>query len=287
MKKLIDENALGLLVTPEAQDIPEVIVVRGIARNVGSTSIAANLGLLLSRRQERVLLLDLSLWNRDLTRVFGHSPNSDFGSLAQQFYEKDNLPFETLQTCVRFCRQNLDLLPGGEHWLETVALRAENGWNFIWTLLAVAKGYWNFIIADVGSDTQNQVERTNYNFTTSCGVHAAMLYASKSVASVCDSIDYLKLWQDQGARASYLQSKEQFIVNQYRRDLIFGFDMYAVEAKLRSQSHSIPLLKTGLLANSDGLFLVERGTVSGDLSREERNALWKLDRIADRFCRVP
>jgi len=267
--------------------VPKVIAVRGITRHVGTTSLAANLALLLARRNEKVLLLDLSLWNCDLTRAFGYSPASALYTLAQQFYDHESLPLEAIETSVQRCRQNLDLLPVGEHWLEMAALRAENGWNFVMTLLATAKARWNFIVADLGSYQENSIERTDYIFRTANAVHAAMLFASQGIINVCDSIVYLKLWQEQASQDFSVHAKTRYIVNQYRADKPFGLEKYAVDEKMRSSSHFVPRLKSGLYPIEEGLFFVERSVASKSFSREERTSLRELEGITSWICNIP
>lgn len=261
------------------QDLPKTIAVRGISRQVGTTSIAANLALMLSQRGESALLLDLCLWNCDLTRLFGHAPARALVDLAQELDLDEALSMDLIDGYIKSCRSNLDLLPGTEHWLESSLLQAENGWNFIHSFLIRAVERWSIVIADLGSHVPSTEPRDN-TFLPSCAVHASILQAVTSIVGVCDSIEYLKLWQEHANQDLDFYGKTIYVINQHRSDLPFGLDRYKVNPRMRSQSHFIPALKGGLVADDDGLFFVERIPHAGDVSGEEKKALREFQDLA-------
>lgn len=269
-----------ILQDSDPTEIPTIVAVRGIARGVGTTSLAANLALKLANLDNRVLMLDLSLWNCDLTRAFGYSPEPALIELAKQLEAGSNLSIESVNPWIKPCRPNLDLLPGAEHWLESFALQAENGWNFIQNLLVAAQTRWGLVVADLGSHTSTGEQRDN-TFLPWCAVHAAILRASSVIVGVCDSIDYLKLWQHSIGSDLKLKAKTIYVVNQHRSNLPLGLDRFQLEPGMRAQSRFIPPLHEGLAEDPGGLFFIERVSTSG----ESRQALHELEGIVDRVSR--
>ena len=170
-----------LIPTLDKQAIPRVIAVRGLGRGDGATSIASNLALLLAMQEQRVLLLDLCLWNNDLTTTFGFPTGSSPQELATEFIETGNLAPESLRSHLQRCRSSVDLmlLPGMEHWLRIHGLRETVGWDFIHALLLRAKAdqICQSIIVDLGShnphpapDQARHYELKDYVFFPACAV---------------------------------------------------------------------------------------------------------------------
>lgn len=281
-----DENRAALLDVPNLKLLPKTLVVHGITPQVGTTSIAANVALLLAARGEQVLLLDMSLWNCDLTQSFGHTTAPTFLQLAEQFTETGTLASDALNASVHPCRPNLDLLSGVPHWIESPALRAENGWNFVSALLVQANAHWDFVVADLGSSSQEQVERA-YTFAPVCATHAALLESAHAIVAVCDSIEYLKQWQVMADKSASMRAETLYIVNRHRRDLPFGLDRYRLNETMRTHSYLIPTLHSGLLPAADGLFFVERAAGSDKPMGEENTARHALQELANRALRQP
>lgn len=229
----------------------------------------------------KTLMMDTSLWNSDLTRSFAHTPEPILISLGEEAESVGGLPTDSVAAAARSCRPNLDLLPGMEHWLESPALRGENGWNLIHSLLAQAAGRWGIVVADLGSHIERGGAGDN-TFLLSTAVHASILQAASTIIGICDSIEYLKLWQDTGNTDPALYAKTLFVVNRYRADLPFGLDRFKVDRGIRAQGYLIPALKGGLLPESGRSFFVERVFESGNVSGEESKAAHEFEDIAGR-----
>ncbi len=264
--------------------IPNVIAVRGIARKVGATSIAANLALSFAQRGIKTLLLDLNLWNCDLTRSFGFEPSSALIDLAREMDLKNELSMGSIDGHIESCRPNLDLLPGASPWLEVPALRGENGWNLIHNFFDRAHERWNTVIVDLGSHALSDAQRDT-TFLISSAIHASVLQASSFIVGVCDSIEYFKIWQGAPSQDSNFRDTSIYIVNKHFSNLPFGLDRYRVDANLRAQCYFVPSLQENMLADESGLFFVERISESDSLSSEKRQALRALQDIAGRVNR--
>lgn len=269
---------------PNSQEIPTTIAVRGIRRQVGTTSIVANLALAAAQNGEKVLLLDLCLRNCDLTRAFGHEPSPALIDLATELDARDTLSLDSVDRYVKSSRPNLDLLPGAQDWLNSPSLRGENGWNIIHALLVCAMDRWNNVIVDLGSHVPRDKSGDN-TFLVSSAAHASLLQASSLIVGVCDSIEQLKLWQEQPYQDSSLQDKTTYIVNQHRADLPFGLDQYKLDASMRARSHFILPVKGGLLADDNRSFFMDRVLQSEALSAEERKTLREFQDLAARVNR--
>ncbi len=278
------EPDTSILRSHDFNKISNVTTVRGIARHVGTTSVAANLALLLAERGARVLLLDLSLWNCDLTLSFGYTPEPAILDLADSFYRSGNLSLDLISSRTRTCKQNVEMLSGFERWLGSPALRAENGWNFIQTLLISAKERWDTVVADMGTHSSSTNTRENI-FLTQCAVHAALLQTAQSIVEVCDSIEYLQLWQKQVVQSSPLRGRMIYVVNQHHQEFPLGLDQFKVNKLMRTQSYFVPSLNMGLMANGEQLFFVERFPTTAQATRAERNALRALQNIATQIHR--
>lgn len=264
--------------------IPNVIAVRGIARKVGATSIAANLALSFAQRGIKTLLLDLNLWNCDLTRSFGFEPSSALIDLARGIDDNNELSMDSIDRSIKSCRPNLDLLPGAPQWLESPAFRGENGWNLIHTLFVRAHERWNTVIVDLGSHAPSDAQR-DITFLISSAVHASVLQASSFSMGVCDLIEYFKIWQAAPSQDSHFRDRSIYILNKHRSTLPLGLDRYMVDAKMRTQCFFVPSLQENLLSDERGLFFVERTTQSDSLSSEQRQALRAFQNIAARVHR--
>lgn len=264
-----------------SQKIPRTVAVRGIARQVGTTSITANLAAALAARGEKILLLDFCLWNADLTRAFGHSPAVALIDLAQELAKGDTLSMDSIDRYIQSCRPNLDLLPATPQWLESSILRGENGWNFIHALFVCAMDRWNTILVDLGSHVPGD-KALDSTFLAMSAIHASILQASSLVIGVCDSIAYLKLWQAQPNFDSPFRDKTIYVVNHHRSDLPFGLDRYKVHASMRAQSHLVPSVRGGLFADEHGLFFMDRARQAEDLSLGERKTMREFQDLAAR-----
>lgn len=261
--------------------VPNVIAVRGIARQVGTTSIAANLALTLARRDIKTLLLDLSLWNCGLTRSLGFEPSSALIDLARELDDNNELSMDSIDEYIRSCRPNLDLLPGAPQWLESLALRGENGWNFVHNFFLRANERWDLVIVDLGSHSPGDAQR-DPTFLIASALHASVLQASSFIVGVCDSIEYLKLWQAQPNQDSSFQNKTIYVVNHHRSTLPFGLDRYKVDENSRAKCYFFPSLQNGVLQNQHGLFFMDRMPQAESLTSEERQALRTFHDIAAR-----
>lgn len=278
------ERGSRILDVHDLNQLAKTTIVRGITRQVGTTSLVTNLALVLAERGVKVLLLDLCLWNCDLTLSFGHTSDSAIVDLANTFDMSGNLSLDLIASRTRFCKSNLDLLPGFEHWLASPTLRAENGWNFTMALLVSSKERWDIVIADLGthSSSTNSLEST---FQTSCAVHAALLQTAHSIVNVCDSMDYLRLWQETDGKSATNQEQMIYVVNRHERELPLGLDQFKLGKVMRAQSFFIPLLEDGLLGNANQLLFVERFPSSTHATRAERQTLQAIHTIASRVHR--
>lgn len=254
--------------------------MRGINRHVGTTFIAANLALTLAQRGAKTLLLDLNLWNCDLTRSFGFEPTSALIDLARQLDDGEILSIDSVESHVKSCRPNLDLLPGTLDWIKADSLRGENGWNFVHELFVRAYERWENVIVDLGSHVSDECQRDT-TFLIPTAVHAAVLQASTLIVGVCDSIEYLYSWQALTNQDTNFQDRTIYVVNPHRSDLPFGLDRFKLNQNIRAQSYLIPTLDDGLLPNRDGLFFVERASTIDKPSREEKIALRAIQDIAN------
>ncbi len=275
---MLDRNAMLAFQVHDSDRLPQTIAVRGIARHVGTTSIAANLALMFGRQASKTLVLDLSLWNSGLTQAFAGTPEPALIRLAEKFGTGMGLSVDFLETYARSYSPNLDVLPGAEHWLEAPALHGENGWNFIQTLLVRASERWNTVVADLGSNT-NIGEPRDTAFHPACAVHASVLYASSTIVGISDSIEYLRHWQDHTNEDAYFRNKTIYVVNQHRPDLPFGLDRYKLDPTMRIQCGFIPALTNGLLGRGGAAFFVERASNSEHTSGPERQALGEFENI--------
>lgn len=266
-------------------EIPNIVAVRGIARQVGTTSLAVNLGLALAQRDEKTLLLDLSLWNCDLTQLFGYEPTPIFIALAQEFDDHNELRIDSIRESAKSCRQNLDLLPGTPRWIEAPELQSENGWNFIHALFVHAKELWQHIIVDLGSHLPHNAQRDN-TFLPACAVHASILQASSVIVNVFDSIESLRIWQTLPNHESSVQAQALSVVNQHHGVLPFGLDRLKLESNLRISSYLIPFLKDGLVPQQGELFFVERAAELAKPSRDTKVAARTIQEIAACVSRV-
>lgn len=265
-------------------EIPNVIAVRGIAQKVGATSIAANLALSFAQRGIKTLLLDLNLWNCDLTRSFGFEPTTALIDLARKMDDDDVLSMSSIDRHIKSCRPNLDLLPGASQWLESPPLRGENGWNLIHNFFVRAHERWNTVIVDLGAHAPSDAQR-DITFFISSAVHASVLQASSFIIGVCDSIEYFKIWQAAPSQDSNFRDKSIYIVNKHSSTLPLGLDRYMIDAKMRTRSFFVPSLQESLLADERGLFFVDRTTQSDSLSSELRQACRAFQDIAARVYR--
>lgn len=278
------ERKTTILQVHDLNQISKTATVRGIARQVGTTSIAVNLALVLAERGANVLLLDLCLWNCDLTLSLGHIPSSVLVDLADSFYTSGNLSYNLIASHTRKCRLNLDLLTGYEHWLASPALRAENGWNFIKALLVCAKEGWDIVIADLGAQGSSTDSRENI-FSTTCAVHAAILQGAFSIVAVCDSTEYVKLWQEQDGQSPTFRNRTLYVVNRQPRELLFGLEQFELDQRIRKKTLFIPPLNDGMMANGDQLFFVERFPNPAQANSAEQKALQAIENIAVRVQR--
>ncbi len=267
-------------------EIPNVIAVRGINRHVGTTSIVANLALTLAQRGAKTLLLDLNLWNCDLARSFGFEPTSALIDLARRLDDGEILSSESVESHIKSCRPNLDLLPGTLHWIKSDSLRGENGWSFIHEVFVRAYERWENVLVDLGSHVSDESRRET-TFLIPTAVHASILQASTFIVGVCDSIEYLYSWQASPNQDTNFQDKTIYVVNGHRSDLPFGLDKFKLDQNMRAQSYLIPTLDDGLLPNRDGLFFVERASNIDKPSRGEKIALRAIQDIANCVSHVP
>lgn len=265
-------------------EIPNVIAVRGINRHVGTTFITANLALTLAQRGAQTLLLDLNLWNCDLTRSFGFEPTSALIDLAQEMDAGNVLSIDSIARYTKSCRPTLDLLPGTLRWLETPTLRGENGWNLIHNFFVRAPERWNTVIVDLGSHAPSAAQR-DITFLISSAVHASVLQAASFLIGVCDSTAYFKIWQAAPTQDSHFRDRSIYVVNKHSSTLPLGLDRYMVDAKTRAQSFFIPSLQENMLADERGLLFAERNSQSDSLSGEQRQARRAFQDIAARVNR--
>ncbi len=277
------DSNITLLKVHELNQIPKITTVRGIARHVGTTSVVANLALLLAERGAKVLALDLSLWNSDLTLSLGHTPDLALVDLADSFDASGHLSLNSIASRTRTCKLNLDLLPGSQLWLASPSLRAENGWNFIKTLLISAREHWDTIVADLGAHSSSTNTRENI-FFAQCAIHAALLQTAHSIVGVCDSIEYPRLWQELNGNTTTLK-QTIFVVNHHHKEFPLGLDQFKLDKVMRAQSYFIPPVKRGLIAKRDQLFFVERFTKVMQASSNERQALQAIQNLAERVHR--
>lgn len=261
-------------------EIPKVIAVRGITRHVGTTSIAANLALTLAQRGAKTFLLDLNLSNCALTHSFGIEPTSALIDLARQLDNGEALSIASVESHIKSCRPNLDLLPGTLHWIKLDSLRGENGWNFVHELFVRAYERWENVVVDLGSHISDESQRET-TFLIPTAVHASVLQASTLIVGVCDSIEYLYSWQALPNQDTNFQDRTIYVVNGHRSDLPFGLDKFKLDQNMRAQSYLIPALDDGLLPNRDGLFFVERACTIDKPSRGEKIALRAIQDIAN------
>lgn len=273
-----------ILQVHDLNQITKTATVRGIARHVGTTSIAVNLALDLAERGANVLLLDLCLWNCGLTLSFGHTPSSVLVDLADSFYTSGNLSFNLIASHIRKCRTNVDLLTGFEHWLASPALRAENGWNFIKALLVCANEGWDIVLADLGAQGSSTDSGEDI-FSTTCAVHAAILQQAFSIVAVCDSTEHVKLWQEQDGQSPTFRDRTLYVVNKQPRELPFGLEQFELDQGTRKKTFFIPSLKDGMMANRDQLFFVERFPNPAQARSAEQKALRAIENIAVRVHR--
>lgn len=162
------------------------------------------------------------------------------------------------------------------------ALRAENGWNFIDALLVRVTECWDLVVADLGSHNSASARRDNA-FLPWCALHAYILHTCSMSIGICDSIEYLKLWQEQSGEG--LRNKTIYVVNRHRADLPLGLERYQLNSRMRPQSHFLPPVKDGLCADQDGCFFVERVSIESDQSSEERRTLHEFQGIVEQVGR--
>lgn len=257
--------------------------MRGIARGVGSTSLAASLAFACAMREEHTLILDLSLWNCDLTKSFDCEPGSGWNELAREFDNRNALSLDLVQRFLKTRRPNLDLLPGTRHWLELSSLRGENGWNFIQSLFLCAKQHWHKVVVDLGSHLPNDNQR-DVTFLVPCAVHASVLQASRHLVNVFDAIEYLQAWRAAPNRDTSLQAKMVNVVNKYHANLPFGLDKLRLNQDEQIQTYLVPFLKDGLLPKHDGLFFMERSATVAKPTGAERTATRVIQEVAACTC---
>lgn len=265
-------------------EIPNVIAVRGVKPHIGTTFVVANLASTLAQRGANTLLLDLSLWNCDLTRSFGFEPTTALIDLAQEMDASNVLSMGSIERCAKSCIPNLDLLPGASHWLESPVLRGENGWNFVHNFFVRARERWNAVIVDLGSHAPSDAQR-DITFLITSAVHASILQASSFVLGVCDSIEYLQVWQTLPNQDSNLRDKTIYVLNHHRSNLPFGLERYKVDANTRTQCFFVPTLQEKSLDDEHGLLFMDRMQQSESSTLQERQALRAFDDIAARVNR--
>jgi cellulose biosynthesis protein BcsQ len=261
----------------EKQTAPSVIVVRGLGRETGTTSIAANLALLLAMGGRETLALDLCLWNCRLTTSLGISPSADLQELANEFLETGDLTPGLLRTHIQQCRPLLGLLPTMEDWLQSYALREVDGWNFVCKLLTQAREsqICQWIVVDLGSHDLRRLSELghrleDYMFAPTCAVHLAILNSATWIINVFGSKNSLELWTQ--AEPSQPLPTDLYVANWCDPPNLFNLPN--IDHSILKQTVFIPTVGSLIPDSEHTEFFVERCTApSASLSKSQKHAL--------------
>jgi len=153
-------NMIKLYSIINSSQVPRVICVHGLGRGAGTTTIAYNIAVTLAKHNLRTLLIDLDPLNTGLTReINGEALTLD--EIVKQF-KKSPLSFQLLaERCLQLS-SHLTFMPAlGCSLLNT--LPASMTWQFMSELFMTARGYVDYIVADLGSTTAAKYSNFNYD----------------------------------------------------------------------------------------------------------------------------
>ncbi len=262
----------------DKQTIPPTIAVRGLGRGVGTTTITANLALMLARAGRKTLALDLCLWNCGLTALFGTPPDSSLQELGK-LSESGDLDQDSLRSRLRACRPFLDVLPGMTGWLTNCELQESNSWDFISQLLLNAKQDYQWVIADLGShdsyrapELHKSDKTENYVFFQACAAHLAILDSATWVVNVFGSRVSFEIWANVRPETS---PRDLYVVNQSNPPGLF--DPLNVSDSILGSTVYVPTFETSKP--------VDPLIVDAKPSTGQRRALGELKKLIAKMSR--
>jgi hypothetical protein len=172
-----------------------VVVVRSITRASGATFIAENIAYQIASQQKRVLLIDLNLWNCDLTNRFGIKPNDSLSFLASQFFNGKNIGFNEISKRIQSVHSKLkiSLLPGKENWISCQYLQGADVWVFVESLFTTLSPEFDLIIIDIGSHEKESSQEAK-EFLPGSTIHQAVTKTTKKVINVFGLMDHFENW---------------------------------------------------------------------------------------------
>lgn len=266
-----------MLVMNDPHEIPTIITVSSSAPQLGVTSLAANVGILLAQAGHSVLLLDLNPGNNGLTTAFVQTNASSLEHLAAVWHENGGLEQANLLAHTVPRRPNLSLLPSGSDWLESPFLQAEHGWNVMQSALRTAKEQWQFVVADLGSAVGNPTLH-RAGLVQGYPVHLALRRSQPFDFTLVKSTQSLEEahWLAKG-NASAL-ARTVFVVNRddSRRSWLSSFK---IPASIQERLLRIPTLPNGMLPRGELGFLVEREIKGQPLVEKEQGVVEELKKV--------
>ncbi|MEE9466675.1 MAG: MinD/ParA family protein [Candidatus Neomarinimicrobiota bacterium] len=158
--------------------LPEIITVTSGKGGVGKTSISVNLGILLARRKQRILLMDADLQLGKLDVILGAAPRYTLADLVEGH--------RTIDEIIMHHPSGIDILPASSGDLDL--LDADS--RMLKTLadsFASIQSLYDYLIVDTGAGLSSTV------LTMALGADKVILIVTPEPASVSDVYAMIKV----------------------------------------------------------------------------------------------
>ncbi|RME57240.1 hypothetical protein D6779_09055 [Candidatus Parcubacteria bacterium] len=191
------------------------IVVRGSARRSGATFTASNLAYRLAQSNKRVLLMDFTIWNNDLSARFGAISNRGLPELARQHRLSGTLETDTVQslTIPAHSTCELRLLSNAKDWIVFPEFQGAVGWDFVHAILESILSEYDWIVIDIGAhQAQDDIQDWN-KFSPACTIHLGLLNIAHKIINVFPPYGAVRSWIYSGFIPKSITPKEIFVIN--------------------------------------------------------------------------
>lgn len=163
---------------PTEQYLPEIITITSGKGGVGKTNLAVNLGILLSQRKQRVLLMDADLQLGKLDVILGASPRYTLADLVEGN--------KTIDEIIMHHPSGIDILPATSGDLDL--LDADSRMlKVLANSFASIQSLYDYLIVDTGAGLSPTV------LTMALGADKVILLVTPEPASVSDVYAMIKV----------------------------------------------------------------------------------------------